>query len=178
MSELNIRDAIESDLPAIVAIYNAAIPGRMATGDLTEVDVENRLFWFHQHTADRYPVWVAEIDGWVVGWLSFQAFYGRAAYSRTAELSVYIAPDHQRCGVGRQLLGLAIERCSSLGFKNLLAFIFGHNEPSLRLFEQFGFKEWGLFPRVAELDGIERDLIIFGKRVDEDGDRLNVEVKD
>jgi hypothetical protein len=30
---MKIRDAVESDLPAIVEIYNAAIPGRMATAD-------------------------------------------------------------------------------------------------------------------------------------------------
>jgi phosphinothricin acetyltransferase len=47
----------------------------------------------------------------------------------------------------------------------LLGFIFGHNEPSLKLFERFGFEKWGHLPSVAELDGIERDLVIVGKRV-------------
>jgi phosphinothricin acetyltransferase len=47
----------------------------------------------------------------------------------------------------------------------LLGFIFGHNEPSLRLFESFGFERWGFLPNVAELDGLERDLIIVGRRV-------------
>jgi len=32
-----IRDARAHDLPAIVAIYNAAIPGRMATADTDPV---------------------------------------------------------------------------------------------------------------------------------------------
>jgi phosphinothricin acetyltransferase len=47
----------------------------------------------------------------------------------------------------------------------LLGFIFGHNEPSLRLFEKFGFARWGELPKVASLDGIERDLVIVGHRV-------------
>ena len=37
-----IRDAIDSDLETIVAIYNAAIPGRMATADTEPVAVESR----------------------------------------------------------------------------------------------------------------------------------------
>ena len=51
----------------------------------------------------------------------------------------------------------------------LLGFIFAHNEPSLRLFEKLGFARWGCLPRVAELDGVERDLVIVGLRI---GDRL------
>ncbi|CAJ9431411.1 phosphinothricin acetyltransferase [Burkholderia pseudomallei] len=46
-----------------------------------------------------------------------------------------------------------------------LGFIFGHNEPSLRLFARYGFTAWGTLPRVAVLDGIERDLVIVGKRL-------------
>jgi L-amino acid N-acyltransferase YncA len=33
------------------------------------------------------------------------------------------------------------------------------------LFGKFGFNTWAQLPRVANLDGIERDLIILGKRV-------------
>jgi L-amino acid N-acyltransferase YncA len=63
------------------------------------------------------------------------------------------------------LLGRAIERAPQLGLKALLGFIFGHNEPSLRLFQTFGFERWALLSHVAELDGIERDLVIVGRRV-------------
>jgi L-amino acid N-acyltransferase YncA len=46
----------------------------------------------------------------------------------------------------------------------LLGFVFAHNEPSLKLLKKFGFSEWGYLPQVANLDGIERDLVILGKR--------------
>ncbi len=48
----------------------------------------------------------------------------------------------------------------------MLGFIFGHNEPSLRLFQRFEFETWGTLPRVAVLDGVERDLVILGRRLD------------
>ncbi len=53
--------------------------------------------------------------------------------------------------------------------KTLLGFIFGHNTASLALFARFGFARWGELPRVAALDGIERDLVIVGLRIDGDG---------
>jgi phosphinothricin acetyltransferase len=45
-----------------------------------------------------------------------------------------------------------------------MAIIFAHNQPSLRLFEKFGFQRWGYLPQVAELDGVERDGVILGLR--------------
>jgi L-amino acid N-acyltransferase YncA len=164
---LRIRDAREADLPAIVAIYNASIPGRMATADVDAVSVENRLDWFRAHTPARRPVWVAERDGQVVGWLSVQSFYGRPAYHATAEVSVYVAPRLQGRGIGRGLLGEAVRRAPALGLRTLLGFVFAHNAPSLGLFGTLGFARWGRLPRVAELDGVERDLVIVGRRIDE-----------
>jgi L-amino acid N-acyltransferase YncA len=46
---------------------------------------------------------------------------------------------------------------------------FGHNEPSLALFESFGFQRWELLPRVAALGGVERDLVIVGRRLEAAG---------
>jgi L-amino acid N-acyltransferase YncA len=162
---MTIRDASDADLPAIVEIYNAAIPGRLATADTAPVSVDSRRGWFHEHSPQHRPLWVADVGGAVVGWLSFQSFYGRPAYHATAEVSIYVAPSRHRRGVARALLERAIERGPQLGLKTLLGFIFGHNEPSLRLFEAFGFERWALLSRVAELDGVERDLTIVGRRV-------------
>jgi phosphinothricin acetyltransferase len=44
----------------------------------------------------------------------------------------------------------------------LLALIFGHNEESLALFASRGFQQWGFYPEVAELNGVERDLVVMG----------------
>lgn len=161
-----IRDAGETDLPRIVEIYNCAIPGRLATADLEPVSVEDRMAWYWDHSPTARPLWVIEVKGNIAGWLSFQSFFsGRAAYDATAEISIYLDPDFQRQGLGQKLLSQAISTGSSLGLKTLVALIFAHNQPSLGLFSKFGFQRWGYFPRVAQLDGIERDLVIVGKRI-------------
>ena len=161
-----LRDATESDLPAIVEIYNSTIASRMVTADLEPVTVEARRPWLAAHQNPARPIWVlADLGGAVAAWLSFDTFYARAAYDGTAMIAIYVSPERRRQGLGRALLQLALQRGPQLGLHTLLGYIFGHNEPSLRLFAAHGFERWAHLPRVAVLDGVERDLIIVGRRV-------------
>lgn len=163
----SLRDASESDLPAIVAIYNATIPGRMVTADTEPVSIESRLPWLRAHDSRTRPLWVlTDNAGTICAWMSFNSFYGRPAYRPTAEISLYVAESHRRRGLGRALLRAAIACAPACEVRTLLGFIWAHNEPSLRLFQAEGFAEWGRLPRVAVLDDVERDLSILGRRVD------------
>ena len=162
---MKIRDARGSDLPAIIKIYNAAIATRMATAQLEPVTVEDRRDWLKQHSPDRHPFWVLEMDRQIAGWLTLKPFLPRCAYRSTAEVSVYVDEKFRRRGVARTLLGEAIRRAPSLEISAMIGLIFAHNEPSLKLFEQLGFEKWGLLPRVANLDGMERDLTILGRHI-------------
>ena len=98
---------------------------------------------------------MAGVDGEIAGWFSFEPCRKKPAYRATSEISVYVSERRRRKGVGRRLLEEAIRRAPELGFKTLTGGIFAHNEPSFRLFEGFGFERWALYPRVAELDGVE-----------------------
>ena len=160
-----IRKAKETDLPTIVEIYNSTIPDRLATADLNPVSVESRLSWFRDRDWSTRPLWVFEVDNKVAGWLSFQAFYGRPAYRQTAEVSIYVASAYRRQGIGNKLLQQAILQSSELKINTLLGFIFAHNQPSLELFKQHQFSQWGYLPQVADMDGIKRDLVIVGRRL-------------
>lgn len=160
-----VRDARLDELPAIVAIYNSIIPGRMVTADLEPVTVEARRPWFDAHQSPSRPLWVAEDAGRVVAWLSYDTFYPRSAYDGTAMIGLYVAEDRRGTGLGSLLLTRALDRAPALGLHTLLGYIFAHNEPSLRLFAKFGFARWAHLPRVARLDDHERDLIIVGRRV-------------
>jgi len=162
MSALRHRLARQADLPRIVDIYNATIASRLVTADLEPVSVAQRLLWFEAHIPGKRPLWVLERDSVVAAWLSYSSFYGRPAYDKTAELSVYVDEAHRRAGLGSYLVHQAIVHAPALGVDRLLGFIFGHNTPSLALFERFGFERWAMLPGVARLDGVERDLVILG----------------
>lgn len=162
---MTIRDATEADLPAIVEIFNATIPSRMVSAQIDPVSVEERLPWFRAHSSDRHPLWIISDDKRVSAWLSLQSFLPRCAYADTAEVSVYVHEDFRRCGLATNFLKEAITRAPALGITGLIGHIFAHNEPSLRLFANVGFERWGFLPRVARLDGVERDLVIVGRHV-------------
>ena len=165
------RLARRDDLPVIVDIYNSTISSRDVTADTEPVTVASREAWFNEHTPERRPLWTIHdaadtaANPAVIGWMSYSNFYGRPAYSGTAELSIYIAEAWRGKGLGKYCLEQAIAFAPEIKVHTLLGFIFGHNLPSLALFRKFGFDTWANFPRVANLDGIERDLIILGKRV-------------
>lgn len=161
-----IELATMNDLPAIVDIYNSTIEGRMVTADLEPITVESRHAWFEEHEPSRRPLWVMKRDGRVLAWISLQSFYGRPAYNATAEVSIYVDESLRGTGAGSRLLEKAIAESPALGVNTLLGFVFGHNEPSLGLLRKYGFESWGHLPRVAVLDGIERDLVILGLRLE------------
>ena len=160
-----IRDATEADLPAIIEIYNAATATRISTALFDPVTVEERLPWFHRHSPNEFPLWVAETDGVIAGWLSFHEFIRRPAYRGAAEISIYVHEKFRRRGIGRALLTKAIADAPRLRIRMLLGYVLGHNEASLALFEQAGFERWGRLPRIARFENAERDLVIVGRHV-------------
>ncbi len=166
MDELVYRDATLHDLERIVEIYNSTISSRMVTGDTEPVSVESRIRWFHEHTPNKRPLWVLETKNReIIGWVSFQSFFGRPAYDATIELNIYLDVSHRSKGLGKQVLHHAIDEAPKFGVKTILVYIFGHNEPSIKLFRRFGFEVWATLPNIALLDGVERSLKIFGKRI-------------
>lgn len=160
---MSIRLATAADLPAVVDIYNAAIPARLSTADLEPVSVDARQPWFDAHTPDRRPLWVLERDGAVAGWLSLSDWHTRAAYAGTAQVGVYVATAAHRQGVGGTLLAHALDAAPGLGIDRMIGMVFGHNAASRALFTAHGFEQWGLLPGVTVLDGVRRDVLLLGR---------------
>ncbi len=166
MVTLKFRNAGADDLPKIVEIYNSTVASRMVTADMEEVSVESKQKWFAEHNPETRPLWVVEdADNETVGWVSFSSFHERAAYSGTVEVSIYLDEKCRGKGYGKTILQYCIDNASKFGIHHLVALIFLHNEPSLKLFRYFGFDYWGTLPDVAVLDGVERSLKILGKRI-------------
>ncbi len=166
MQNLKYRNAIQTDLTKIVAIYNSTVASRLVTADTEEVSVASRQNWFAEHDVNKRPLWIIENDvDETIGWVSFQSFYGRPAYDATAEISIYLHASQRGKGVGKQVLAYCIEQAPKLHIHTLLGYIFAHNEPSLKLFHQMGFMDWGHLPNIAVLDGIERSVQIVGLRI-------------
>ena len=161
------RNATLEDLPIIVEIYNSTIGSREVTADTEPVSVADKLSWFNEHNPNTRPLWMIENENEIIGWVSFQDFYGRPAYDVTAELSLYLKEQHRNQGIGKRVVQYAISKCSQLGINNLLGFVFEQNKNSLKMVSSLGFEEWGHLKNIAILDGKYCSLKIMGLKVSE-----------
>ncbi|MGH7143832.1 MAG: GNAT family N-acetyltransferase [Candidatus Acidiferrales bacterium] len=153
---LTIRAAVAADVPAITAIYNEAIATTTATFDTEPKSEADRVAWLAHHGA-RYPVWVADLDGAVVGWASLSPFAERAAYDDTCENSFYVLAAKQGLGIGRQLLAESLDAARRIGFHTVVSRIAGESAVSEHLHERFGFRIAGTLKEVG---------LKFGRRLD------------
>jgi phosphinothricin acetyltransferase len=164
--DLYVRGATEADLPAIVDIYNQSIPAGWSTADTRPVTVADRVEWFRRFDPARRPIWVAEVDGRVVATAYLSSFYGgRPAYEATAEVSVYVATEYHRRGLGRRLKEFVICECPRLGVTTLLSMHFDHNEATRRINESLGFQRLGHLTGIAVVQGRKRGLVIWALRI-------------
>src|SRR6478609_7419674 len=102
-SEFVFNDATLNDLPKIVEIYNSTVASRLVTADTEPVTVEGRVKWFNEHNSKNRPLWIIQQKNSsdILGWVSFQSFYGRPAYNFTAEMSIYLHPSARGKGLGK-----------------------------------------------------------------------------
>ena len=132
---------------------------RTCTYQLEPETLAAREAWFAEHSPEKYPVTVAEIDGQIVGWGSLSKFRPRAAYAPTVEASVYIRHDFTRRGLGRVLLVDLIARAKAAGFHSLIGGASAEQTASLALQESLGFLPVAHFKEVGYKFGQWLDVV-------------------
>lgn len=146
--KIKVREARVSDVQAITEIYNQVILTSMATFDTEPKTVEERRRWL-TFRGRRFPVFVGEMDGQVVGWGALNPISERGAYFKTAEVSVYVKESFRNRGVGKSILKELIEFARKADFHTLIAQVVKGNEVSIHLLESFGFKKVGTLREVG-----------------------------
>jgi phosphinothricin acetyltransferase len=148
VSDYALREATDGDQQAILEIYNDAVLHTTATFDLEPRSWEEQQRWFQEHRLP-YAVFVATVEGRVIGWGSLSRFRPRPGYRFTAEDSIYVDDDFRRRGIGAALLERLIDAAYRGRFHSIMALIDGDNAVSVRLHERFGFRQVGTFRQVG-----------------------------
>lgn len=161
---ITMRHAMIDDLPRIVEIYNSTIESRLVTADTEPVTVESRTEWFLNHSAKR-PIFLFLKNNEIAGWLSFETFYGRPAYGKTVEISLYLDENFRGIGLGEYAVKEMKRIASELDIETLLAFTFSHNTRALKLFMNQGFVKYGELPDIAIMDNQYYSLTILGCKI-------------
>ena len=137
---ITVREATENDLVAVQHIYADHVIHGIASFEETPPDITEIMHRFASLRNAGYPFTVAVAGDTVKGYAYAGPYRPRPAYRYTVENSVYIAPDALRQGVGGKLLGDLIERCTGLGYRQMVAIIGdSDNAGSIILHTRMGF---------------------------------------
>lgn len=137
---MQIRDADESDLPGLLAIYNDVIATSTAIYSYEPVSLEDRTQWWRARVGQGYPVLVAVDGSGVLGFSTFGDFRSWPGYRFTIEHSVHVRADRRGHGVGRELVKALFPRAEALGKHVMIAGVDAANEASIRFHERLGFE--------------------------------------
>jgi phosphinothricin acetyltransferase len=144
-----IRDARDSDLMEILAIYNDAVLTTTAVYDYQPRSEAQQAVWFQAKRDQGLPILVADDCGAVAGFASYGPFRPWPAYLHSVENSLYVAPDRRSRGIGSMLLPALIRRASERGLHTMIAGVDAENQASLRLHAKFGFRPVAHFREVG-----------------------------
>ena len=144
---ITIRDHVPGsgdELDAITAIYSHHVRHGRASFETEPPSADEMRIRLRTLLDAGYPVLVSILDGVVVGYAYAGPHKARAAYRRTVEDSIYVAPDMARRGIGRALLAALLERVKATGFHQVMAVIGDSgNAPSIELHRALGFRHIG-----------------------------------
>ena len=154
-----IRAMAAEDWDSVRAIYLAGI----ATGQATfETAAPTWTTWNNAHLPA--PRLVAISDETLAGWAALSPVSARAVYTGVAEVSVYVAEEMRGRGIGTLLLKALVQESEKNGIWTLQASIFPENAASIWIHSLCGFREVGSRQRIAKMQGVWRDTLLFERR--------------
>jgi L-amino acid N-acyltransferase YncA len=162
MDPFQLRDARPNDASAIATIYDHYVRTTCFTFEEVPPAADEIVSRMHKVRAAGLPYYVAEgRNNNVIGYAYASLFHPRSAYRYTVENSVYIAADRVRQGIGIALMQQLIERCTALGFRQMIALIGAQqdNPASVGLHSRLGFKPAGTLSAVGWKFGRWLDVV-------------------
>lgn len=153
MDGVVIRPATAADYPALLGILGYYVKNSLASWRY-EVPNADWLDAFAQaHQTPEHPVFVADIDGLVVGYSCLSDFRSYEGYWPCAENSVYVLPEYLNQRIGQKLMTALLEAAVNSKLKKIIAAIDGENESSARFHQKFGFVDCGYLKDIGFKNG-------------------------
>lgn len=149
-----IRSVKPDDAAEIAAIYNKYVTETTISFE-TEPVLASEMRERIAAISSRFPYFVCEHDGQVVGYCYAHLWKERAAYAHTFETTIYVASDCRGQSIGTKLMRHLIDACRKQGARVLIACITDGNKPSVAMHAKLGFKQVSQFEKVGMKFGQE-----------------------
>ena len=158
---LVIRPSRETDVVEITTIYGYHVLHGLASFEEVPPELDEIASRRREILAHGLPYLVAERSGRVLGYCYAGPYRTRSAYRFTVEDSIYIDQTEAGRGLGRALLAALLDRCTELGYRQMVAVIGGSDTlPSLRLHAALGFTRAGVLRAVGFKFGRWVDIVL------------------
>jgi L-amino acid N-acyltransferase YncA len=135
-----VRPCTLNDAPSICAIYNHYIANTVITFEelpVSVADMQQRIL----NIQASYPWLVYEEQEQILGYAYACKWKDRSAYKHSAEITVYLHPEHTKKGLGSILYQALIEQLVQKNIHVLLACIAIPNTASEKLHNRLGFRQ-------------------------------------
>ena len=159
-----IREAKFRDVQSILRILNDDIQFGGNTLDHRIWTKTQGIMWYMRHDPETYPIYVAELDGEVVGYSAINPHRGAIGFERIVENSIYVDEHYRRRGIARMLVSRVLEEAKARGYRIMMATIISHNQASINLHASLGYEHMSTLVRGGVRNGKSIDLVLM-KRV-------------
>ncbi|SFI47901.1 GNAT family N-acetyltransferase [Celeribacter neptunius] len=145
-----LREALATDAPALKAIMAPVIAGSTASFSSEERDMAAWEAMIKDRLARGRAFYVAELDGEVVGYATYDQFRpGNNGYRFTMEHSVYLFDSARGHGLGRILMLTIEEHAREAGHHSMIGVIDAENAASIAFHKALGYREAGRIPQAG-----------------------------
>lgn len=156
--DLELEPISSEDREEIVGIFNFYVENSFAA--FPENRVPTEFFNVLMEASRGYPAFVARgPSGRVLGFALLRSHHPMPAFSRAAEISIFIHPECKGNGIGRSLSLRLVGEAKKMGITSILASISSRNDESITFHGRLGFRECGRFKAIGRKWGEDFDVV-------------------
>jgi len=147
---VRIYKASLRDAKGVVDVLNSVI----AEGNVTTMDKPFTIQEEERFIASmnyREALFVAEINGKIVGVQGIYLYSVMNANNHVATMGTWILKDYRGKGIGKLLAQEAFNFAKKSGFEKIFIWVMAHNERALNFYRELGFKRIGIAKKQVKL---------------------------
>ena len=163
-ADVTIRTARAEDAADIQAIYAPFVQETSVSFETVPPSVETMAARISSNLA-RHGYFVAQSDAGILGFAYASPYRPRPAYDRTAEVSVYLAPQAQGRGLAQALYRALFAHLAARGFHTAVAIVTLPTPQSAQLHERCGFAHVGSLQDVGRKFGQWHGTAIYQRMI-------------
>ena len=160
------NDLQEEDLDIVKEIYDYYILNSTYTFHTEPLSVQ-QLKEIIPTGHPRYKSFLIKYDGSIAGYCYISQYKKKQAYYRTAEITIYLKPEYNGKGIGRQTVKMLEKVAGDVGIFVLIAIMSGDNDRSIKLFEACGYEKCAHLRKVGEKFNRILDVFAYQKILDQ-----------